>query len=154
MKKKLSALREKYAGRWDALVKWARENFTLLCIILFAAVLTFTSGFMFGVRNRGNTIIIDRLPEVDIEEYTRESREREAEMEARSLPPEPTDEKININTADLLELTRIPGVGETIARRIIAYREVNGDFEVIEELMLIKGIGEKKFDNMKDYVTV
>lgn len=61
---------------------------------------------------------------------------------------------INLNTATALELTRLDGVGEVTAERIIAYREENGGFTMVEELLDINGIGEKKFSAIEPYVTV
>lgn len=61
--------------------------------------------------------------------------------------------KININTADINELTSIPGVGEKTAQKIIDYREKK-KFKKIEDVMNIDGIGENKFKNMKDYISV
>ena len=61
--------------------------------------------------------------------------------------------KININKADLFELTSIPGVGEKTAQKIIDYREKK-KFKKIEDVMNIDGIGENKFNNMKDYICV
>ncbi len=61
---------------------------------------------------------------------------------------------ININTATAQELTALKGVGEKISKRIIDYREVNGNFEVIEDIMKVTGIGEKKFLDIKEYITV
>lgn len=62
--------------------------------------------------------------------------------------------KININTAGPEQLDEIPGVGPSTAERIIAYREENGRFHHIEDLMNISGIGPKTFDKMKDSITV
>ena len=64
------------------------------------------------------------------------------------------DGKININTAGLEQLDEIPGVGPSTAERIIAYREENGRFHHIEDLMNISGIGPKTFDKMKESITV
>lgn len=64
------------------------------------------------------------------------------------------DNKVNINTASAEQLMKIDGIGETLAMRIIAYRKVYGDFEDIAQLKNIKGIGDKKFDAIKEYVTV
>ena len=61
---------------------------------------------------------------------------------------------ININTADIDELDKLPGIGEATAQKIIAYREENGDFKSIEDIMNVSGIAEKKFENLKDYITV
>ena len=60
--------------------------------------------------------------------------------------------KININSADLSELTKIPGVGEKTAQKIIDYR-TNNSFSSIEDIKNVPGIGDKKFEAMKDYLT-
>ncbi len=62
--------------------------------------------------------------------------------------------KININTADEAALDTLPRVGPAMAARIIAWRETNGRFGTIEELMNVTGIGDKTFEGMKDLVTV
>ena len=60
--------------------------------------------------------------------------------------------QVNINTATAEELTALPGVGEALAERIIAYREEHGRFRAAEELLEVKGIGESKFAEMKDWI--
>lgn len=65
-----------------------------------------------------------------------------------------SNEKININTATLEELQVIPGIGESKAKDIIDYRNQNGLFQKIEDLMNISGIGEKTFIKFKDYIKV
>ena len=62
--------------------------------------------------------------------------------------------KININAASAEELTQLPGVGIRIAERIVKYREEHGKFRKIEDLMNVKGIGEKKFLRLRDLITV
>lgn len=62
--------------------------------------------------------------------------------------------KININTADLKQLDDIPGVGEATANKILSYRDENGEFKNIEEIKNVNGIGDKKFENMKDLICV
>lgn len=61
---------------------------------------------------------------------------------------------VNINTADAIELDTIPEVGPSTAAKIIAYREVNGLFLIIEDIMKVSGIKEATFDKMKDFITV
>lgn len=61
---------------------------------------------------------------------------------------------MNINTANQSELDELPGIGPSIAERIIEYREEHGNFEKIEDLQNVKGIGEAKYSEIKDHVTV
>ncbi len=61
---------------------------------------------------------------------------------------------ININTANEEELISIVGVGKVLARSIMQYRETHGAFTAIEELLQVRGIGQKKFQKLRDQVTV
>jgi competence protein ComEA len=62
--------------------------------------------------------------------------------------------KVNINTANQAELESLPRIGPKVAQRIIDYRAQNGNFKKIEDLMKVKGIGEKIFAQIKDLITV
>jgi competence protein ComEA len=62
--------------------------------------------------------------------------------------------KVNINTATLAELQSLPRIGPKVAQRIIDYRTQNGNFKRVEDLMKVKGIGEKVFAQLKDWITV
>jgi len=64
------------------------------------------------------------------------------------------DQKININTAQSVELQKLPRVGPAIAQRILDYRKENGNFKRIEDIMKVKGIGEKVFGQIKELITV
>ena len=58
---------------------------------------------------------------------------------------------MNINTANQNELDSLPGIGPSIAERIIEYRQENGNFSKIEDLQNVKGIGDAKFQDIKEY---
>jgi comEA protein len=64
------------------------------------------------------------------------------------------EQKININTASLNELQKLPRVGPQVAQRIIDYRKEHGNFKKIEEIMKVRGIGERTFNQLKDLITV
>ena len=64
-----------------------------------------------------------------------------------------TDHLVNINTATQAELESLPWIGPALAQGIIAYREANGPFDSIEEIMDVYGIGPKTFENIKDLIT-
>ena len=75
--------------------------------------------------------------------------------------PEPTTPEtvavtfpIDINRADAEQLTALPGIGEVLARRIVAYREENGSFLSTQELQNVEGIGEKRLDAILDLITI
>ena len=62
--------------------------------------------------------------------------------------------KMNINAAAKEDLTLLPGIGDELAQRIIAYREKNGRFTEIDELLLVEGIGNNKLSKIEEYITV
>ena len=63
-------------------------------------------------------------------------------------------DKVNINTASLEELQKLPRIGPQIAQRILDYRKENGNFRKIEDLLKVRGIGEKVYAQLKDLITV
>jgi len=65
----------------------------------------------------------------------------------------PGGKLVNINQASKEELTTLPGVGPALAERILAYRRDHGSFKGIEDIMQVSGIGEKKFEALKEYIT-
>ena len=63
------------------------------------------------------------------------------------------DEVINVNTADVYDLDRLPGIGPAKAEAILAYREEHGPFQSVDQLLEVSGIGEVTLENLRPYVT-
>ena len=63
-------------------------------------------------------------------------------------------EKVNINTSSEEALTTVPGIGPKTAQNIYAYKKQNGNFNTIDDLLNVKGIGEKSLKKMKPYLTI
>ena len=62
--------------------------------------------------------------------------------------------KVNINTASVEQLTTLPGVGPKLAARIVEYRQKSGSFRTTQDLLNVKGIGEKNFAKMGSWLSV
>ncbi len=93
-----------------------------------------------------------------------QNRETKIEIPVTTLSPDADDnnyqsslsdgETININTATKTEIMRLKGIGEVMAERIIAMRDNLGRFTSIDQLKNVKGIGDKAFNEIKDYITI
>jgi competence protein ComEA len=79
---------------------------------------------------------------------------------AQNKPPAPAAAKpaaaavVNLNTASTADLQALPGIGAKTAERIVEYRQKNGPFKKVEELMNVRGVGEKNFLKLKPQLTV
>lgn len=61
---------------------------------------------------------------------------------------------VNINTASIQELGNLPGIGPALSQRIIDYRQANGGFKAIEEIKQVAGIGDKKYESIKELISI
>ena len=75
------------------------------------------------------------------------------EMVPKETTP-PSETTVNINTATIEELMTLPGIGETLAVRIVKYRTENGPFERVDELMLVDGIGLTTLESIRNDITI
>ena len=109
------------------------------CLVLSA----FLGGLYLGRNMRG----------ADIYDVTLNAPSTSATTKPTTRPSSSQSGKVNINTADIYTLMSLEGIGETYAKRIIEYRETNGPFENIEDILNVPGIGEKRFETIKDLIS-
>ena len=79
---------------------------------------------------------------------------QQAAPAAATAAPAAPGSPVNINTASADQLEALPGIGAKTATRIVEYRQKNGGFKKVEDLMNIRGIGEKNFLRLKPFITV
>jgi competence protein ComEA len=77
-----------------------------------------------------------------------------AQSSPRPAPAAQAAAMVNLNSANVAQLETLPGVGKATAERIVEYREKNGGFKKVEDLMNVRGIGEKSFLKIKPLITV
>lgn len=87
------------------------------------------------------------------EEITQEN-ESVSENDERTVETQNSSGKVNINKATVPELTKVPGIGASTAQKIVSYRDENGKFKAIEDIKNVSGIGDSKYESMKDYISV
>lgn len=69
-------------------------------------------------------------------------------------PPSAPDKRVNINTAGIAELTRLPGIGPAMAERIVGYRVEHGPFRSVEDIVKVRGIGPARLEQLRDLIEV
>jgi comEA protein len=77
-----------------------------------------------------------------------------AQKPTKPVAPPAMTEVVNLNTATVAQLATLPGIGQKTAELIVQYRDKNGGFKKIEEIMNVRGIGEKSFLKIKNRLTL
>ena len=125
----------------------------IIALALFAGII-FYNAFYIPSPTIPTVIYLDKDLDESLQDNTKIDENSDSKSSNSSDSSSSMSGKININTANASELDKLPGVGEAIAKKIIEYREYNGNFSSIEEIKNVSGIGETKFEKMKDYICV
>lgn len=118
---------------------------SLVIIAVTLVFVAFAVGFFLGRNTTPSPISVSNLP-------------TDATTEPPATEPQPTEKEISfpidVNTATVEDLTALPGIGQTLAQRIVAYRNEKGSFNSLSELLNVDGIGEKTLENILQYITI
>ena len=125
-----------------------KNKVAVLLAVLTALFVGFALGLFVG-RNTGSGTVTLAVPA-----QMQTAPTAAATAAAETVPKETVSFPVNINTADADTLTALPGIGQVLAERILAYRRRNGPFRVIEEITKVEGIGEKKAEAILELITV
>lgn len=133
-----------------------QRKWNTIAILLTAAFLLLSAGFCVG-RNTlpdGLCALTAHTPTTRETAAQEESAQESSAQTPSSQGAADIQFPLDLNTATAEELTALPGIGEVLAGRIVAYREANGAFTSVEELLQVDGIGEKRFEAIRDYITL
>lgn len=125
-----------------------KQSISILMVVT-GIFLAFTLGFFAGRNNSRANIYISKLPS----EPTYAQQTPELLATESDIPEETIQFPLNINTASQEEFTALPGIGDTLAKRILDYRKSHGDFSSPEELLNVPGIGSGKLEAILDLIT-
>ena len=119
---------------------------------IFLAFVCFTLGFFCARSRMADPVVVSRLP-VRSESVTAATEFPEP-LSTGSAESEEAGFPLDLNTASAAELDRLPGIGSVLAGRIVDYRSACGAFSSVDELTQVDGIGPKKLEQLRPYLTI
>ncbi len=136
-------------------MKYFRSGLPALCLVLM--FLAFCSGYLLGTnKTDGQLQLALANPQATTASTeTAKNTQTSTTKPSTSAPTQPTAPvKLNLNTANVDELSTLPGIGPVIAQRIVDYRNEHGAFSTFKDLDKVKGIGEARIAELQEYVYV
>ena len=127
-----------------------------ILIVITSLFVGFLGGILVGRNIPSDSVQVSPLlQQTEATETATSCDSSESTTEETAVVTEPgKSDKVNINTATLDELDKLPGIGPAIAQRILDYREEHGRFETIYDIANVSGIGAKKLSALLDLITV
>ena len=118
---------------------------------LTAAFVLFTGGWFFSSQTQGEpyTVTVQQAASSDASSPAQDASVQDSRPESLL-----EGECIGVNTADVYDLDRLPGIGPTKAQAIVDYRTQHGPFQSAEQLLEVSGIGETTLEGLLDYITL
>lgn len=117
----------------------------LIMVLVTLVFCAFAVGFFIGRSVNNGSIQVSSIPTI-------------SPTQAPSAATSPTEPQVqfplDINTATVDELMTLPGIGATLAQRIVDYRSENGAFESLSDLLNVDDIGQTRLENILDYITI
>lgn len=126
-----------------------KHGITVL-ILLTTLFFGFICGFFIGRNMNHSDIEISHLPK----QTTAPTTSNVFPDATKPSTQQPSSGKININTATIDQLMLLPGIGPVLAQNIIDYRNHNGNFQKLTDLLLVDGIGEQRLDSIMELITI
>lgn len=123
---------------------------TIVLFVLLGAFLALIMGIFIGRQSISGMVLIPEVPVTTTHSVDSVVEDIDKNRQAKSGE----SGKVNINTASVSLLQTLPNIGSVLAQRIVDYREENGNFSVPEDLLMVEGIGEKRLDEIREYITV
>ena len=125
-------------------------------VVLTCVFAAFLGGFHIGRRmNRSPVHIYQVIPASEPEDEANSGQEDAAEAETPAAETVPAAIwPLNINTATAEQFDQLPGIGPVLAQRMVDYRQANGGYRAVEELLKVNGIGDAKLTEILDLITV
>lgn len=141
--------RDAQPARWR--LPAAVEDAQALAVALLLVVLT-AGALLPRLGREGRAFPIPPRGVADVSEGLRQAPEVSAAIARRSKPSPPT--VVDLNRADAEALQALPGVGPVLAERILAYRGAHGPFQTMEDLLQVRGIGQKRWERIREMVRI